>query len=42
MGGSGAPLTTEQSVAGMRRVIEGLTPDRSGGFYNYDGTVIPW
>jgi NAD(P)-dependent dehydrogenase (short-subunit alcohol dehydrogenase family) len=42
MGGSSAPLTPEQSVAGMRRVIEGLTPDKSGGFFNYDGTVIAW
>lgn len=42
MGGSSAPLAPEQSVAGMRRVIDGLTPEKSGGFYNYDGTIIPW
>ena len=42
MGGSQAPLTTEQSVAGMRRVIDGLGPDQSGSFFNYDGAVIPW
>ena len=42
MGGSSAPLTPEQSVAGLRQVIAGLTPDKSGGFYNYDGTPIPW
>jgi len=42
MGGSQAPLPPEESVAGMRRVIEGLAPDRSGGFFNYDGTPIPW
>jgi NAD(P)-dependent dehydrogenase (short-subunit alcohol dehydrogenase family) len=42
MGGTQAPLTTEQSVAGMRAVIDGLTPERSGGFYNYDGATIPW
>jgi NAD(P)-dependent dehydrogenase (short-subunit alcohol dehydrogenase family) len=41
MGGSSAPLTPEQSVAGMRRVIAGLTPERFG-FYNYDGATIPW
>jgi len=42
MGGDSAPLSTEQSVAGMRRVIEGLGRDRSGGFFSYDGTEIPW
>lgn len=42
MGGASAPLTPEQSVSGMRQVIAGLTLDRSGGFYNYDGAPIPW
>jgi len=23
-------------------VINNLTPEQSGGFYNYDGTEIPW
>jgi NAD(P)-dependent dehydrogenase (short-subunit alcohol dehydrogenase family) len=41
MGGSSAPMVPEQSVAGMRRVIAGLTPERFG-FYNYDGATIPW
>jgi NAD(P)-dependent dehydrogenase (short-subunit alcohol dehydrogenase family) len=42
MGGASAPLPAEASVAGMRRVIEGLGPDRSGGFFSYDGSEIPW
>jgi NAD(P)-dependent dehydrogenase (short-subunit alcohol dehydrogenase family) len=42
MGGGSAPLTTEQSVTGLRRVIENLRPDQSGGFFNYDGSQIPW
>jgi NAD(P)-dependent dehydrogenase (short-subunit alcohol dehydrogenase family) len=42
MGGSQAPLTPAQSVAGMRRVIGNLGPEQSGSFFNYDGTVIPW
>ncbi len=42
MGGQSAPLTPQESVAGLRRVIEGLTPERAGGFYNYDGSSIPW
>jgi len=42
MGGPGAGLTPEASVAGMRRTIDALSPTRSGGFFNYDGTPIPW
>lgn len=42
MGGASAPLEPEQSIAGMRRVIEGLGSEQSGGFFNYDGSVIPW
>lgn len=42
MGGSAAPLAPETSIAGMRRVIQGLGPEQSGGFFNYDGSEIPW
>jgi NAD(P)-dependent dehydrogenase (short-subunit alcohol dehydrogenase family) len=42
MGGSSAPLEPEDSVAGMRRVIDGLSPEDSGGFFGYDGSRIPW
>ena len=42
MGGSSAPLTTEQSVAGMRQVIERLRPEDSGEFFSYDGSRIAW
>ncbi|HUG46378.1 MAG TPA: SDR family oxidoreductase [Sphingomicrobium sp.] len=42
MGGPSAPLGPEESVAGMRRVIEGLGPDQSGGFFSYDGSEVPW
>ena len=42
MGGASAPLAPEQSVAGMRTVIAGLTPEQAGGFFNYDGAPIPW
>lgn len=42
MGGANAPLTPDRSVTGMRRVIAGLTPEQTGGFFNYDGAVIPW
>ena len=42
MGGSLAPLEPEESVSGMRRVIERLQPEDSGSFFAYDGTTIPW
>jgi NAD(P)-dependent dehydrogenase (short-subunit alcohol dehydrogenase family) len=42
MGGSHALITVQESVAGMRRVIEQLTPARSGKFYDYQGKEIPW
>jgi NAD(P)-dependent dehydrogenase (short-subunit alcohol dehydrogenase family) len=42
MGGSQALITVQQSVAGMRRVIEQLTPSSSGKFYDYEGKEIPW
>jgi len=42
MGGPNATLTPEQSIAGMRKVIAGLTPADSGGFFNWDGERLPW
>jgi NAD(P)-dependent dehydrogenase (short-subunit alcohol dehydrogenase family) len=42
MGGASAPLEPQQSVSGMRQVIEQLTAEQSGGFFNYDGSPIPW
>ena len=42
MGGDKAPLSPPESVAGLRKVILGLSPTDSGRFINYDGTTIPW
>jgi NAD(P)-dependent dehydrogenase (short-subunit alcohol dehydrogenase family) len=42
MGGPNAPLTPPESIAGMRRVIAGLTLEQSGRFLNHDGTEVPW
>ena len=42
MGGAGADIAPDVSVAGMRKVIAGLTPQKSGHFFNYDGSEIPW
>ena len=42
MGGANALITAEQSVAGMRKVIDRLSTDNSGRFIAYDGQEIPW
>ena len=42
MGGQSAPLSTRESVAGMRQVIASASTEMSGGFFNYDGRPLPW
>jgi NAD(P)-dependent dehydrogenase (short-subunit alcohol dehydrogenase family) len=42
MGGPGADIDVHTSVAGMVRVIGGLTPADSGKFFNYAGEQLPW
>ncbi|MEM0982505.1 MAG: SDR family oxidoreductase [Planctomycetota bacterium] len=42
MGGGKAPLTTEQSAAGLVKVIDGLKPRDNGCFRDYQGKKIPW
>jgi len=42
MGGKGAPLAPETSVAGMRKVIAGLSSKRTGRFIGYDGSAVDW
>jgi NAD(P)-dependent dehydrogenase (short-subunit alcohol dehydrogenase family) len=42
MGGPNARLSPAESVADLRRVVEGLDLAGSGGFYSYDGSPLPW
>lgn len=42
MGGPNATLTPEQSVSGLLKVIDGLKPEDTGKFYNYDGKTLAW
>jgi len=42
MGGDSAPLTTQESVNGMRKLVDNFNLSRSGKFYRYDGATIPW
>jgi NAD(P)-dependent dehydrogenase (short-subunit alcohol dehydrogenase family) len=43
MGGSKAPLTPTQSVRGMiDNVVNRITIDATGKFFQWDGTIHPW
>ena len=42
MGGPSATVTPKDSVAGMRAVIDRITPSDSGRFFRFDGSEIPW
>lgn len=42
MGGSGATVPREQSVAGILHVIDGLKPEDSATFVDYQGHPLPW
>jgi len=35
-------LSPEESVAEVRRVIDGLTLGQSARFLSYDGSEVPW
>ncbi|MGJ3265024.1 MAG: SDR family oxidoreductase [Salinarimonas sp.] len=40
MGGAGADITVEESVAGLMALVDGLDAQKSGGFWNWDGTPL--
>lgn len=42
MGGSDADIDVEESVAGLMALVAGLDETKAGGFWNYDGTPIPF
>lgn len=42
MGGTGATLPPERSVADLRRLIANLRPEDNGRFFSHDGSAIPW
>lgn len=42
MGGGGADLDVTRSAADIRRLVAGLQPADHGGFFNHDGTPLPW
>jgi NAD(P)-dependent dehydrogenase (short-subunit alcohol dehydrogenase family) len=42
MGGPGAPLSPDESISKMLRLIDGLKPEQSGSYLDLDGTLVPW
>ena len=42
MGGPNATLTPAESIAGMKAVLDKLTPAENGTFWSYDGSQMPW
>lgn len=42
MGGEGAAIDVQTSVAGMRQVLAGLQLADTGRFFNYDGQPLAW
>jgi NAD(P)-dependent dehydrogenase (short-subunit alcohol dehydrogenase family) len=42
MGGSSAPTSIEESAKGIHQVISGLSLDKSGSFFDFEGELLPW
>jgi NAD(P)-dependent dehydrogenase (short-subunit alcohol dehydrogenase family) len=42
MGGAGAQITANESVAALLRVVEAVTPEQSGRFLDRFGDTMPW
>ncbi len=42
MGGPGAELPVAESAAGLIALIDRLTPEHTGRFWQWDGSELPW
>jgi NAD(P)-dependent dehydrogenase (short-subunit alcohol dehydrogenase family) len=42
MGGPSAPVSIEQSITGVRRIIDKATLAETGHFYDYTAKQLPW
>jgi NAD(P)-dependent dehydrogenase (short-subunit alcohol dehydrogenase family) len=42
MGGSGADLDPAESAAGIVKLVDNLTLDQTGSFFQWDGSIHPW
>lgn len=42
MGGPSGKISVEECVEGQQRILDALTQEQSGRFFNYDGHELPW
>lgn len=42
MGGPKAPLEVNQSTAGICNFLKNINDSHNGGFYDFEGKLIPW
>ncbi|MBT8109764.1 MAG: SDR family oxidoreductase [Gammaproteobacteria bacterium] len=42
MGGENANLTPQESISGMRAVIQKIGPAKTGTYWSYSGEEVPW
>jgi len=42
MGGPSGKIDVVECVEGQQRILDTLTPEQSGHFFNYDGRELPW
>jgi NAD(P)-dependent dehydrogenase (short-subunit alcohol dehydrogenase family) len=42
MGGAGGKISVEECVEGQQRLLDTLTAEQSGRFFNYDSRELPW
>jgi NAD(P)-dependent dehydrogenase (short-subunit alcohol dehydrogenase family) len=42
LGGPNAHNSVEDSISGMRKVLDGLTIKNTGSYWNFDGEQLPW
>ena len=42
MGGGAAPVSVEDSACGIIELIDRVTPEDTGSFFDYTGALVPW
>jgi len=42
MGGPNAEISTSECVQQLKNILSGLTLEKSGSFFEIDGSIIPW
>lgn len=42
MGGPNAKVSVEDSILGIRKVVDSATQEQSGRFFDWQGTLLPW